>query len=97
MWQAWSKNLASIQPGIGHTEREAIDVVKANIASYLTALIGGREKVAIPWTEITGFAAFGSRVVWALVKGVPGPDGKLPEEPKSVEESIPPELSCAKP
>jgi len=80
MWNAWAKNLDRITPGIGHTMREAIDVLKENIRSYLTTLIGGRENVKIPWTELTGYAPHGSKVVWCLVKGAPGPDGKLEEE-----------------
>lgn len=42
LWQAWSKNLDSIQPGIGRTIQEAIDVVKENTRTFIRAFVTKR-------------------------------------------------------
>lgn len=82
MWNCWCKDLEGIQPGIGRTKQEAIDGMKEHIRLYLTTLIGGREGTKIPWTSLVAMRVFGSLPVLVLVKGAPGPSGKIEEETK---------------
>lgn len=63
-WEAHPRDLLGVESGFGATEKEAMNVVKENLANKLTELHGSK----IPWVEITGYQRFGARVVKCLIK-----------------------------
>lgn len=85
LWYAWPKDLP-VANGVGATEREAIDDLKANLKKEIAKVFDSDPPGAVPWMDVSCVLPPGDPqkfIKWVLV------DGKSPpKRPEGAAKSI---------